>query len=291
MLISHKKRKSISQYELVRIFTTKLFVYIKFLFMPYKPSGIGTSLICLFSASCFLSFREDKSALPVKYAFHPIYQDTTPALKKESKKNLAPEDIDLAMKEINRAMSELQINLKQEQINIDREIKAALEEVKKIDYDKLKKEIAVSLSKVDWEKTRMEVDKAIRDARIEIKQVDMIEIKKEIAKAMEEVNAAKIMANIDMKKMKESINLGMEKAKIGLEKAKKELQQLKLFIDGLEKDGLIDKKKAYLIEIKKGELFINGQKQPAAVNEKYKSFIENKEGFSLKNDGDDMKHV
>ena len=35
----------------------------------------------------------------------------------------------------------------------------------------------------------------------------------------------------------------MEKAKVGLEKAKAEMKEYKEFVDGLEKDGLINKKR------------------------------------------------
>ncbi len=46
----------------------------------------------------------------------------------------------------------------------------------------------------------------------------------------------------------------MEKAKEKIEKAKAEMNEYKEFVDGLEKDGLINNKEDYTIKHKDGEL-------------------------------------
>ena len=78
----------------------------------------------------------------------------------------------------------------------------------------------------------------------------------------------------------------MQTAKESIEKAKKEMLEYKRFIDGLDKDGLIDKDKNYKIEYKNGELSINGKKQSVEVAKKYSSFLKDKKDFTIKKDDD-----
>jgi hypothetical protein len=104
----------------------------------------------------------------------------------------------------------------------------------------------------------------------------MKQIKKEIERAQESVKAAKISSHIDMDKIKESVEKGLERQgwkESGIARAKKEIALLKEFTEALEKDGLISKKKGYKIEIKDGEMYINGTKQSKEVNEKYKKYF------------------
>jgi hypothetical protein len=84
--------------------------------------------------------------------------------------------------------------------------------------------------------------------------------------------------------MKPEIEKSMQTAKESIEKAKQEMLRYKNFIDGLDQDGLIDKKGNYTIEYKKGELTINGKKQPAEVVKKYNSFLQGKKDFTIKKD-------
>ena len=80
----------------------------------------------------------------------------------------------------------------------------------------------------------------------------------------------------------------MEKAKVDIEKAKVEMREYKSFVDGLEKDGLINKRDGYSIEHKNGELIINGKKQPADVYNKYRSFLEKHKKFNIKKTDDNF---
>jgi len=90
----------------------------------------------------------------------------------------------------------------------------------------------------------------------------------------------------DLKKIKPEIERSMADARESIEKAKKELLEYKAFIDGLDKDGLIDKDKNYTIGYKNGELTINGKKQPAEVVKKYNSYLKGKKDFTIKKDED-----
>ena len=230
--------------------------------------------------------------------------DTVPKNKSDKKVR----DLDDALDELNKADF---------RVEIEKAKKEMEEAMKKIDMAKIKADVDKAMKAVDMEKIKAEIDQAI-------KAVDMEKIKAEIAGAMKEVDAAKIeqeikasMAKVDWEKMKvemESIKkidmsnveaemkkvqeemkeLGpkiekeLEKAKVEIEKAKEELKEYKSFVDGLEKDGLINKKENYTIEHKNGELIINGKKQPAEVYNKYRSFLEKHKKFSIKKTDDDF---
>ncbi|HEX8332995.1 MAG TPA: hypothetical protein VF622_10245 [Segetibacter sp.] len=53
----------------------------------------------------------------------------------------------------------------------------------------------------------------------------------------------------------------------------KELKLMNQLINGLEKDGLLDSKKPYWVNIKEGELYINGKKQPKEVSDKFRQYF------------------
>jgi hypothetical protein len=57
-------------------------------------------------------------------------------------------------------------------------------------------------------------------------------------------------------------------------KCQNDLKLMNLLIDGLDSDGLLDKRKPYKLEIKQGELHINETKQPAEVSNKYRRYFQ-----------------
>ena len=65
---------------------------------------------------------------------------------------------------------------------------------------------------------------------------------------------------------------------------------MKEFTEGLEKDGLINRKKGFTLEIKNGELYINGTKQSKEVNDKYHKYFKD-EDYSIKSDGDSISSI
>ena len=91
-----------------------------------------------------------------------------------------------------------------------------------------------------------------------------------------------------MKEIKPKVEEELKKAKVEIEKAKQDIKEYKAFEDGLEKDGLINKKENYSIEHKNGQLIINGKVQSNDVYNKYRSFLEKHKQFNWKKDGDGL---
>jgi hypothetical protein len=188
----------------------------------------------------------------------------------------------------------------------------------KMDMEKMQKELNESMKNLDMKKMQLDIEKSMRDVDFQkiqkemeqsMAKIDFGNIEKEMAKAMKEFDAAKIqkevqesMEKIDMKKMQidmekmqnELSKMGpeivrsLENAKVGIEKAKVEMKEYKEFVDGLEKDGLINKKEEYTIKHDKGELFINGKKASDATYKKYKSFLDKRKKFTIEKSDDDF---
>jgi hypothetical protein len=66
------------------------------------------------------------------------------------------------------------------------------------------------------------------------------------------------------------------------------MKEYKEFVDGLDKDGLLDKKDSYTIEHEDGELKINGKKVNESVYTKYRSFLEKHKKFKINKSSDDF---
>ena len=92
----------------------------------------------------------------------------------------------------------------------------------------------------------------------------------------------------EMKELGPKIKKEMEKAKVEIEKAKTEIKEYKEFVNGLEKDGLLNKKETYTISHKDGELTVNGKKVSAEIYNKYRSFLEKHKKFSIEKSDDDF---
>jgi hypothetical protein len=188
----------------------------------------------------------------------------------------------------------------------------------KMDMEKIQKELNESMKNLDMKKMQLDMEKSMRGMNFEKMQkemeqsmakIDFSNIEKEMAKAMKEFDAAKIqkevqesMEKIDMKKMQldmekmqaelskigPEIEKSIEKAKVDVEKAKEEMKEYKEFVDGLEKDGLINKKEEYTIKHDNGELFINGKKASDATYKKYKTFLDKRKKFTIEKSDDDF---
>jgi hypothetical protein len=133
-----------------------------------------------------------------------------------------------------------------------------------------------SLAKVDWEKMKKQMEE-MKVQLDEVKKIDMSKLSEDMRKVEKE-----------MKELGPKIEKEMEKAKVEMEKAKVEMKEYKSFVDGLEKDGLIDKKGNYTIQHRNGELIINGKKQPADVYNKYRSFLQRHKKFKMEKSDDDF---
>lgn len=258
-----------------------------------KTIQITTSgfVVLLFLSLSAISWKNDESGLPVKPISIRSSQDTIlPAQKSKAKNDYKTEEINIAMKELDRSMLELNKNLKIDFSKMDKELKAAMAEIKNIDFEKIGREVESALKKVDWDKTSREINKAVREADSKIKEIDMKHIENELARTKIEIDAAKISAKIDREMIKRSIEKGLAEARVGIEKAKKELGLMKEFTETLEKDSLINRKKGYQIEIKNGEMIINGTKQSKEINDKYRKYFKD-ENYTIKRDGEDVSRI
>jgi chromosome segregation ATPase len=209
---------------------------------------------------------------------HRTHTDTVPR-----KGDHKTKDIDEAIAELDRAMEQL-----------DKELKKPLPPVPPADIAKMKAEIERSLKDLDPEKMKADME-AIK------KEVDAARIKADVEASLSKVDMEKVRVELErvkneelpkieaqLKKMGPEIEASMKKAKESVEKARREIQEYKGFIDGLEKDGLIDRKQDYRIEHEDGVLKINGKVQPAGVYNKYKAFLEKHKDFTIKKEADDF---
>lgn len=217
-----------------------------------------------------------------------VYNDTIPQKNRDRKVR----DLDEAIQELDN------VNL---QAEMDRAMEEVKEAMKNIDYTKIRKDIDNALKEVDMDKIKVEVEQAM-------KNVDYDKIKMDIDRSMASIDWDKIKASVDqarnidfgkldadMKKMQEELkNVGpevkksLEKAKVEIEKAKAEMKEYKSFVDGLDHDGLINKKEPYSISHRDGKLVVNGKEVSAQVYQQYHSFLEKHPSFTIKKDKDDF---
>jgi hypothetical protein len=227
---------------------------------------------------------------PSSAVFANNEEDTTPRKKSYNNHDYTTGDLDKAMKELDEALLNMNKNLKIDLTKMDKEIKAAMEEIKKVDSDKISHEVESSLKKVDWDQAKQEVERAMHEVSVKMKEVDVKQLEKEIAIAKENLSSAKINAHIDIEKINEAVAKSLDGVKESIDKAKKELAKMKEFTETLEKDGLIDRKKGYRIEIKDNELFINGNKQSKEITDKYRKYFKEYD-YTLKSDGSSISSL
>jgi hypothetical protein len=232
-----------------------------------------------FVAVTFIAWKNSDPTHSV-YHYSPGYEqqagtDTAPVRKKSHsyKKEYKLSELDEAMQEVDRAMVELDKGLKIDLSKMNKEILAAMDEIKNINFNKIHDEVRASLKEVDWESVKEDVKRANKEVEKELKSIDRESIRAD-------VEAARAGAFISGDLIKNSVELGLKAARLGINKAKKELMLLKEFTEELEKDGLINKKGSFKIQIKDHEMFIDGKKQSKEVNEKYKKYFRDGE-YSL----------
>lgn len=198
-------------------------------------------------------------------------------MQKELAEALKSIDVDKIKLEVEKAlkdvdMAKLQAEVKEALAKVDfekikKEVSNALKEV---DVAKIQAEVKASLEKINWDEIKLEIEK--------VKDVDMKKLEKELEKVREE-----------LKDLKPKLEKELEKAKVELEKAKVTLAEYRDFTNGLESDGLINKKEGYTLKHKDGELFINGKKASPDTYKKYSDFLNKHKKFSIdKNDSNDF---
>ena len=239
--------------------------------------------------------------------YHHSINDTTPKTKKTDREKKIL-DLDDVLDEMNDAemkvdMEKVQQELAEAMKKIDVEkMKLDVERaIKEVDFEKIKKEVEQSIAKIDMKKVQAEMAEAM-------KEIDAAKIQEEVQASMKKIDWDKMKAEMDevkkidmskveseMKKVQEEMKeLGpklekeMQKAKVEMEKAKKEMKEYKEFVNGLETDGLINKKDGYTIKHKDGELIVNGKKVSEQVYSKYRSFLEKHKNFNIEKNNDDF---
>ncbi|ANH80563.1 hypothetical protein A8C56_05780 [Niabella ginsenosidivorans] len=162
---------------------------------------------------------------------------------------------------------------------------AAMEAIKKTDWDKINRDIenatagiskaeidrkiakAMALVKpVDKEKIRSQVEEAIRNVNLQVLKIQMDEARKKLQKQQ-----------LDMDQHLKSILPGINDQ---LLKTKEQLQRLKDASLQMQRDGLIDSNSGNKIQFIKGKLFINGVQQPDKVSDKYRHYFIDRKGCS-----------
>ena len=198
--------------------------------------------------------------------------------KKASDLDEALKELDNATDEAKRAMQDVDwenmaADLKAALKGVDVDMKKLNADLKKslqeLDVEKLRQGVETSIAKIDWDELKAELNR--------VAEIDLERVKNELAEA-----------NVELQNLKPKIEENLREVRQSLETAKAELSRYNLFVDDLERDGLINKKD-YRIEHKDGRLLINGKPQPAGVYNKYRSFLEKNKTFTLKKKDADFK--
>ncbi|MEO8403658.1 MAG: hypothetical protein ABI480_03660 [Chitinophagaceae bacterium] len=182
---------------------------------------------------------------------------------KESLSNINWDDLKKEMAEAkDMDLSKTNIDMKKIQETIDNAMKS-------VDMQKIQEQINASMSNIDWDKIKKDVDEA--------KNIDLSKMEIDLKKM-----------NLEMEKLGPKIEEEMKKAKVQIEKAKVDLKDYKELVDGLDKDGLLNKKEPYTLVHKDGQLLINGKQVSAQTYDKYRSVLKKHETFTIKKDKDDF---
>lgn len=211
--------------------------------------------------------------------------DTTfPSGDLKNKHEIKAAELEKAMKHLDAAMAKLNEEMgKLDFTKMERELQSALKE---IDAQKIETSVQKALAELNKEKVNEHVQEALAKAQEELKKVDMEQLKVQ----MQQLKASLKDNAINQTEFKSQFEQAMKQAKDGMLKAKKEMKLIQEFIDALHNDGLIVKNKPYTVELKDGALYINGEKQNETVKNKYQKYLEGrKDNFSIKNDGQPAK--
>lgn len=235
-----------------------------------KPAQLFFGTIAVVIASLvLLSWDVNRQA----GQFQQEKEDSIPKADREKKVR----DLDDVMEELNRIdlkehMEMARIEIQEALKRLDKEkIQMQIDDaMRAVDMVKLEKEIKESLAKVDWDKIKLEMDKA---------REEMKELGPKLEKEMEKVRE-------ELKEIGPKLEKELAEAKVEIEKAKTEIKEYQEFVNGLEKDGLLNKKEDYTIKHKDGELLVNGKKVTPDIYNKYRNFLEKHKTISIEKSKD-----
>lgn len=189
-------------------------------------------------------------------------------------------DIEKAMKDVDFEKMKLDIDKAMKEVDFEK-IKVDVDKaLKEVDFEKIKKEVQESVAKIDWDKMKKEME--------EVKNIDYSKMQAEMKEEMKKVEEELKNIRPQIEKEMGNVKIELEKAKVEIEKAKAEMKEYKAFVDGLDKDGLINKKEKYTIRHEDGVLTINGKKASDQVYSKYRSFLDKHKKFNIDKSDDDF---
>ena len=169
-------------------------------------------------------------------------QDTIPKREKKIRnkedKTIITGDIDKTMKELDRSLEnmgqqldgksweklhrELEISL--QKINTEKIEQQVEQAMKNIDMQEIQLQAQAELKKVDWEKMQKEIQKALEEAK---HNLDSKKVEIEIQKAIEESKIAMAeMKEVNMEKIREELNVAKEQMKSQQGRMKEEIEEV-----------------------------------------------------------------
>jgi chromosome segregation ATPase len=226
--------------------------------------------------------QKDKSG---KYSFrnenNPSDSDTTTRSKHDRLLTDKEMDrLDAAMKRLDEQMEKLDEKMKHMDFSkTQRDVDDAM---KKIDFQKINQQINAAMKQIDMAKIQAESKESF--ARLE--RVNKERVREQLERVRGQLEREKRNMNFNNGERRLNMEKTMQRARESMEKAKIEIQNLRDFTDELQKDGLIDKKKAYKVEVKDGELYINDNKQTKEVSDKYRKYYK-KDNFTINMNADE----
>lgn len=157
--------------------------------------------------------------------------------------------------DVKKIMSEVRVVTKDITKDVARAMAKVQEEMGKVDWDAIGKEI---------EDAVQEVDKELSDPKLrkEIKE----EIEKELAHSRHAIDDAK--NNVSKRRVIIENRSGSG--------GQMEHTNFDEMLTRMEDEGLIDRAKTYAVKGANGELYINGTKQPAEVYDRYRDYLDGK---------------
>jgi hypothetical protein len=250
-----------------------------------KPATFTTGRILFVIAFLGLSLFLVSWDLKHSSRNYPVINDTTP----DKPSRPAPPEKPKKITDLDDALDEFSDDLKMEMEKAQKELTEALKQIdkdkirleidrakmdidkalKEVDLEKIRKEVEGSVAKIDWDKIKKEMD--------EVKKIDLDKVKE----GMKEVEE-------QLKKIGPELEKEIEKAKVEIEKGKIEIREYKEFINGLEKDGLLNKTEPYTISHKNGELIVNGKTVSPEIYNRYKVFLEKNKEFTINKSADNL---
>jgi hypothetical protein len=210
---------------------------------------------------------DELNAVDFKMDMEKMQKELNESMKKLDMKKMQL-DMEKAMRDVDfqKIQKEIEQSMKIDFGNFEKEMAKAMKE---FDATKIQKEMQESMQKIEWDKMKIDFDK--------LKEIDMTKMQLDMEKMQAELS-----------KIGPEIEKSLENAKVEIEKAKVEMKEYKEFVDGLEKDGLINKKEEYTIKHDNGELLINGKKASDATYKKYKPFLDKRKKFTIEKSDDDF---